>query len=55
MNNEWKMEEFSATSIEENIMNKVFVVPRYQRDVVWKDKQRADLVDTIKKGLPFGI
>lgn len=54
MNNEWKMEEFSATSIEENIMNKVFVVPRYQRGVVWKDKQRADLVDTIKKGLPFG-
>ena len=48
------MEEFSATSIEQNITNKVFVVPRYQRGVVWKDQQRADLVDTIKKGLPFG-
>ena len=54
MKNEWRMEEFSATSIEENITNKVFVVPRYQRGVVWKDQQRADLVDTIKKGLPFG-
>lgn len=54
MKNEWKMEEFSAVSIEENISNKTFVVPRYQRGVVWKDQQRADLVDTIKKGLPFG-
>lgn len=54
MKNEWRMEEFTATSIEENISNKVFVVPRYQRGVVWKDQQRADLVDTIKKGLPFG-
>ncbi len=52
--NEWKMEEFSATAIEENISNRTFVVPRYQRGVVWKDQQRADLVDTIKKGLPFG-
>ncbi|MBE6015873.1 MAG: DUF262 domain-containing protein [Lachnospiraceae bacterium] len=54
MKNEWKTEEFSAISIQENIANKVFVVPRYQRGVVWKDQQRADLVDTIKKGLPFG-
>lgn len=54
MNNEWKMEEFSATTIEANINNKTFLVPRYQRGIVWGDRQRADLVDTIKKGLPFG-
>ncbi|MCR5673001.1 MAG: DUF262 domain-containing protein [Lachnospiraceae bacterium] len=54
MSNEWKMEQFSATEIEENIKNKVFLIPKYQRGVVWNDKKRAGLVDTIKKGLPFG-
>ena len=54
MNNEWKMEEFSVLEIDKNLSSKKFVVPRYQRGVVWNDRQRADLVDTIKKGLPFG-
>ncbi|MCX4340690.1 MAG: DUF262 domain-containing protein [Lachnospiraceae bacterium] len=54
MNNEWKMEEFSVLEIDRNLSSKKFVVPRYQRGVVWNDRQRADLVDTIKKGLPFG-
>lgn len=54
MKNEWKLEQFSALDIDNNIKEEVFVVPRYQRGVVWKDQQRADLVDTIKKGLPFG-
>lgn len=54
MNNEWIMEEFSALAIDKNIASKKFLIPRYQRGVVWNDRQRADLVDTIKKGLPFG-
>lgn len=54
MNTEWKLEEFSALDIDRNMKQDIFVVPRYQRGVVWKDQQRADLVDTIKKGLPFG-
>lgn len=54
MKNEWVVEEFKATTIEENINKDIFVVPRYQRGLVWTDQQRADLVDTIKKGLPFG-
>lgn len=54
MKNEWTVEEFKATMIEENIRKKIFVVPRYQRGLVWRDEQRFDLVDTIKKGLPFG-
>ena len=37
MKNEWSVEEFKATTIEENIKNKIFVVPRYQRELVWKD------------------
>lgn len=55
MNNTWKMEEFSTIKIQENMADKTFVVPRYQRGLVWSDKQRAELIDTIKKGLPFGV
>lgn len=54
MNNEWNLEEFNATEIEYNMKEDIFVVPRYQRGIVWRDKQRSDLIDTIKKGLPFG-
>lgn len=54
MKNSWDMQKFSANKIKENIDNGLFVVPRYQRGIVWSDKQRADLMDTIKKGLPFG-
>lgn len=54
MNNEWTMEEFSVSTIEKNMKANIFVTPKYQRGIVWSDKQRDDLVDTIKKGLPFG-
>lgn len=54
MTNEWDVEKFSAVQIDENMRSRKFLVPRYQRGIVWTDKQRADLVDTIKKGLPFG-
>lgn len=55
MNNLWKMEEFSALEIQENMKSNKFVVPKYQRGVVWSSQQKTDLVDTIKKGLPFGV
>ena len=54
MKNTWDMQKFSANKIKENLDKGLFVVPRYQRGIVWNDKQRADLMDTIKKGLPFG-
>ena len=54
MRNEWKSDEFSAATIAENMKSKVFDVPKYQRGIVWTDEQRLGLVDTIKKGLPFG-
>ena len=54
MKNDWKTDEFKATTIKENMDSGVFNVPKYQRGIVWSDKQRAELVDTIKKGLPFG-
>lgn len=55
MKNTWTVEEFTPEQIDKNLNeNKSFVVPRYQRGIVWKDSQRAELVDTIKLGLPFG-
>ena len=54
MKNEWTIEEFKATTIEENIEKKIFYFPSYQRGLVWSHSQISDLVDTIKKGLPFG-
>jgi len=54
MIHDWKIEDFSATEINTKITNRTFEVPTYQRGLVWSNKQREDLVDTIKKGLPFG-
>lgn len=54
MNNTWKLETFSAEKINENIEKKIFTIPRYQRGVVWTQSQKDTLIDTIKKGLPFG-
>lgn len=52
--NNWKPETFKPREIQKNLENKTFIVPRYQRGIVWKDQQKSDLVDTIKRGLPFG-
>jgi len=52
--NTWKPGSYLAKEIEENIDNKKFVVPLYQRGLVWKESQEAKFIDTIKRGLPFG-
>ena len=52
--NDWNSEEFSPEEIRKNYSDKVFTVPRYQRGIVWSAKQKAELIDSIKKGLPFG-
>lgn len=49
MNNTWKLETFSAEKINENIEKKIFTIPRYQRGIVWTQRQKDTLVDTIKK------
>lgn len=54
MKNTWKLESFTAEQINENIDKKVFTIPMYQRGVVWSQSQKDILIDTIKKGLPFG-
>ena len=52
--NSWKMDEFTAQEIHEKEQNKKIVVPKYQRGIVWKDSQKKELIDSIKKGIPFG-
>lgn len=54
MQNSWKMEEFTAQEIHQKQEEKKIVVPKYQRGIVWKDTQKKDLIDSIKKGIPFG-
>lgn len=54
MSNSWKPDTFTITKVDENIKSGKFIVPRFQRGVVWTDDQKQDLVDTIKRGLPFG-
>ncbi|MBQ6262301.1 MAG: DUF262 domain-containing protein [Clostridia bacterium] len=54
MANTWKLESFKPAQIKQNMDTGVFKVPRYQRGIVWSETQKADLIDTIKKGLPFG-
>lgn len=52
--NTWEQASFTAIEINNNIMNKTFVVPPYQRGYVWGDKQKEQFIDTLKRGLPFG-
>lgn len=52
--NTWELTSFAVTDIFDNIDNKSFVVPPYQRGCVWKSPQKAQFVDTLKRGLPFG-
>ena len=52
--NSWEQASFTAIEIHNNIENKVFFVPPYQRGCVWSPKQKDQFVDTLKRGLPFG-
>lgn len=54
MANTWKPDTFKPETIKKYIDNKTFNIPIYQRGIVWSDEQRLNLVDTIKRGLPFG-
>ena len=54
MENSWKMEEFTAQEIHKKKEDKKIVVPKYQRGIVWKENQKKELIDSKKKGIPFG-
>lgn len=52
--NTWELKEFSIQELHRDIDKELIEVPDYQRGVVWTEKQVNDLMDTIKKGLPYG-
>ena len=54
MSNNWEPKELSIAQIDDNIKNGKYRIPRFQRGIVWTSEQRQDLIDTIKRGLPFG-
>ena len=54
MANTWKPDSLTITEIDDNIKSGKFIVPRFQRGIIWSESQKQDLVDTIKRGLPFG-
>ena len=56
MNNElWQVKNFRAEDIFIRLIKtKTFKVPKYQRTLVWTEKQKETFIDSIKKGYPFG-
>lgn len=52
--NTWELKEFTAEEIHNQQDEDKIVVPKYQRGIVWKESQKKDLIDSIKKGIPFG-
>lgn len=50
----WKTENYKASDLADLIEKKEIRVPPYQRGQVWKKSQEEQLVDSIKKGYPFG-
>lgn len=54
MENWWKPSEYSVEELQLAIENKQITIPPYQRGCVWNSKQKQSLIDTIKKGYPFG-
>jgi hypothetical protein len=50
----WEIKEYDSEKLIEGIKNKSVGLPAFQRGVVWNDKQQLSLIDSIKKGFPFG-
>lgn len=54
MENSWKLDEYTISQLQQAINDKRIIIPAYQRGIVWKNDQQKALIDTIKKGFPFG-
>lgn len=51
---QWENKEFISADLVKQIKEKKILVPQYQRGQVWKEKDQEKLIDSIKKGFPFG-
>lgn len=54
MENWWKTSEYNIEELQTAIDNKQIAIPPYQRGCQWNDDQKRKLIDTIKRGYPFG-
>lgn len=54
MQNSWKPDTISVIQLRDKILGGEIVVPQYQRGIVWTQTQKDKLIDSLKKGYPFG-
>ena len=50
----WSIEDIVQSLGENPPKKERIVIPKFQRTLVWKDKQRKLLIDSIRKGMPIG-
>lgn len=50
----WDPNNFTVEALVERIINKQITVPEYQRGQVWEPAKEKKLIDSIKRGFPFG-
>lgn len=50
----WRMESYSVEKLGKEINDGKIKVPKYQRGIVWNASQKEKLIDSMKKGYPFG-
>lgn len=50
----WTMEQYSIEKLDRDINEGKITVPRFQRGIRWKNSQKEKLIDSMKKGFPFG-
>lgn len=54
MKQNYEFKEFTVEDFDENIRNGLVILPRFQRDLVWTNKQIEELAKSLKDGIPFG-
>lgn len=50
----WTIEDLIDSLKPNPIKKDKVVIPQYQRNLVWAQKQKKEFIDSIKKGFPFG-
>ena len=50
----WHTEKYTVEDLNNDIVNKIISIPKYQRGAVWNKKQKEKLIDSMNKGFPFG-
>jgi hypothetical protein len=54
MRQQYEFEEYSVREFIKMIHDESILLPKFQRDLVWDEKKRTDLAESLRKGIPFG-